>query len=251
MTTVLTDRDVFVAAARRRGFRRVVRSVTEGGVIVGAGFWAVFTLVAVVVPLIVDAAGNEMGNGVLVGAEYSARWFAFTLGIILVSTIMTNHVAAGGTRRSLFTGSVVAALLTGAVYGVLNVVAFLVERAVFTGLGWTWTAPVDVVPGDLLWWTGVALSELLVVSVYVMVGVAVAVGYQNHGAWTGTLLLLPGLVLLAAVELAAGTGSADDLLSPLRVGPGVLWAGVGVAVLAVAAGWMHLHLSRLRLRPTR
>jgi hypothetical protein len=251
MTTSLDERAAFEAEMRRRGFRRVVDCVTGGGVIFGAGFWAVFTLLAVIVPVIVDHYGNEMGGGVLIGAEYSARWFAFTLGIILVSMIMTNHVAAGGTRRSLFTGSVVAAVLTGAVYGVLNVAAFLVERAVFTGFGWTWHAPGDVLPDGIGWWAGVALSELLVVTVYVMVGIAVAVGYQNHGVWTGTLLIVPALVLLAAVEVAAGTGTADDLLGHLRTGSGPLWYALGLVVVAAAAGWMHVHLSRLRLRPTR
>ncbi|WP_418275810.1 hypothetical protein ACNHYB_13255 [Isoptericola jiangsuensis] len=255
VATTRTERDTFTARAHARAVRRVVRSVAGSSMIVGAAFWVIFTLVAVAVPLIVDRAGNDMRNGVLVGAEYSARWFAFTLAIIMVATITTNHVAAGGTRRALFAGSVVSSVVVAVLYGAANVAALLIERAVFGALGWTWHAPIDVVDPGVGWFVHNGLSEAVVTVGYVLVGVAVATAYQTHGAMRGTVLLVPSLAILFVLELATGTGSGDDVLGRLRPDTGstgdLLWLAGSVVAVLLAALWARYHLSRLRLRPTR
>jgi hypothetical protein len=251
----VAQRDAFAAQVHTNAVRRVVRSVGGPGLVIGAGFWALFMLVAVVVPLIVDAAGNDMTNGVLVGAEYSARWFAFSVAIATTATISMNHVAAGGTRRALYVGSVISALGVSVLYGVLGVVALLGERALFGALGWDWRAPIDVVDPSASWFLHAGLADLVVAATYAMVGTAIATAYQTYGVTQGTVLLVPSLVLLLGVDLAAGTGSGDDLFGGLRpetsFGGDMAWLLVAVAVLLVAMVWMRYQLSRLRLRPTR
>jgi hypothetical protein len=251
----LVQRDAFAAQAHGCAVRRVTRAVGGPSLIIGVGFWALFMLVAVVVPLIVDRTGNEMSNGILVGAEYSARWFAFSVAISMIATISTNHVAAGGTRRALFAGSVVAALAAGVLYGVLNVATLLGERALFGALGWTWHAPIDVVDPDASWFLHTGLAELIVIATYAVVGIAIAIAYQTHGPTRGTLLLVPSIVLMIGVDFAAGTGSGDDIFGGLRPETSFLgdlaWLAGAVAVLLVAVAWMKFHLSRLRLRPTK
>jgi hypothetical protein len=232
----LAERDVFAARAHTVAVRRVLRSVAGPS-------------------LIVDRAGNEMTNGVLLGAEYSARWVAFSVAISTIATIAMNHVAAGGTRRALFVGSAASALVAGALYGMLNVVALLGERALFRGLGWDWHASVDVLEPGGRWFVHAGLAELLVIATYAVVGIAIAVAYQTHGALRGTLLLVPSIALLLAVDFAAGTGSGDDIFGGLRPESSFLgdlvWLVGAVAVLLVAIAWMRFHLSRLRLRPTK
>lgn len=74
----VAERATVVRDADRRAFRRAWNYLAGGQVIFAAGFWVVFALVMVVVPLIVHASGGVMGGGVLTGAAYSARWFAFS-----------------------------------------------------------------------------------------------------------------------------------------------------------------------------
>ncbi|MCK0116949.1 hypothetical protein MWU57_07865 [Isoptericola sp. S6320L] len=252
----VVDRTAFAAQAQSRAVRRVQRSVTSAVVIIGAGFWVVYAVVAVVVPLIVRNAGNQMDAGVLSAADYIARWVAFGTTVAMFATILRPHLAAGGTRGALRTGAVRAAAITGLVYGLLKSLALLGERAYFGALGWPWQrldgGPRELT--DLGDFALTALAEAVVTAVYLLVGCAVVAGYQTHGVWRGTALLLPGIALLALVELATLSGSTADLLGHLVTVDGAAAAGrllAGLAVVALAAAWLHLRLRNLRLRPTR
>lgn len=251
----LAERDAFAAQAHARAFRRVVRSVSGPSLLIGTMFWIGFLVIAVAVALIVRNLGNTMSGGVLIGAEYSAQWFAFTMGIVTVSTITMNHLAAGGTRRSLFQGASVSAPLVGILYAVLYVPALLAEKTLFESFGWSWEGPGRPADPGAEWFLHAALSELVLVTGYVLVGIAVATAYQTHGVTRGTVLLVPSVALLFALDFAAGSGSGDDIFGGLRpetsIGGDLLWLLVAVAVLGVAAAWMRYHLSRLRLRPTK
>lgn len=252
--TTTTSRAEFVAHVQTRATRRATRSMAVPSLAVGAGFWTLFTAAAVVVPLVVDRFDGHMDVGVLVAAEYSARWFAFSLGLITFSTIGTTHLAAGGTRRALRDAAVITAVVTAPAYGVLQALAMLAERSVFDVVGWSWPRP----EGGLVTGSGgilaTASGEVLVVAVYVLVGCAVVVGYAADGVWRGTVLLVPALVLLGLAELATRSGWAVDVLGGVLPpqGPGTVAAGMAVAAVAVvlSAAWLHLRLRNLRLRPT-
>ncbi|WP_402468502.1 hypothetical protein [Isoptericola aurantiacus] len=249
------ERRVLAARTDARAVRRVQRSVASGTVLIGAGAWVVFLAVAVAVPLIVHNAGNSMDTGVLFITEYIARWIAFGTAVAVFATIVPTHLAAGGTRRALRAGALRAAAIAGIVFGLLKALAFLGERGVFAALGWTWRWPDGVLGADGGGLTLTAVSEGLVVAVYVLFGCAVVAGYQSHGIWRGTLLLLPGLALCALVELVTRSGSAEDVLGRFLDLDGVTAVVVGIvgglAAVALAAAWLHLHLRTLRLRPTR
>jgi hypothetical protein len=246
-------RDAVVRDADRRAFRRAWDYLAGGQAAFAAAFWAVFALVMVVVPLLVRANGGEMGAGVLHGAGYSARWFAFALGIATSSSLITIHLAAGGTRRSFFRATVGAAAVVGLVYGVLYGVATLGESALFDAFGWEWVRPAGLPVTGAAATVADAAAEGLACAVYALVGTAIAMGYQSRGAWLGTALIVPGLAVLALEGIATRTGSAGDAVGervPLDGSAGVLVGLLGALVACLlAAGWLRLHLLRVQLRP--
>lgn len=257
MSTVTADeRAAFVARAQAAAVRRVTRTAAAVSLVVGSWFWGIFALVTVAVPLIVHAAGGVMGGGVTTGAEYSSRWFAFSMGVVVTATVVVTHLAAGGTRRALWVGQLRAALVVGVAYGLAFVAVLLLERVVFGGLGWTWELAGAGLAPDGAGWIGVTFaSEALVAATYLLGGVAVAAGYQTHGLWRGTFLVLPALVLLFLADVASRTGAGGDVLEAVLGvlgGPSPalgLLAGAAVLALAVAAAYQQVRT--LRLRPTR
>ncbi|MCA5894365.1 hypothetical protein LEP48_13560 [Isoptericola sp. NEAU-Y5] len=253
VTVTRDQRDAFAAQVHSCAVRKVFRTVTEGCVVLGLGFWAVFGLVMVVVPLVVHRSGGVMGGGVSYGAEYSARWFAFSLGMILFLLVLATHLAAGGTRRALFTGVLGASLVTGLLYGVLHALFLLAERGLFGALGWEWTSPdATAVTG-----TGFLVTvgtQGIVAAAYMLVAVAVATGYQAYGVWRGTVLVVPGLAMLGLVEAVVGSGGVADAVTanaPDLVIPTSLRLVGGLVLLALAALWLRWQLLGLRLRPAR
>ncbi|GAA4730973.1 hypothetical protein GCM10023216_23610 [Isoptericola chiayiensis] len=250
---LLDERVAFVRQVRRAATARATRAIAEPLVVVGLGFWVVVGLAGVVVPQIVDRAGNQMDTGVLGTGGYSARWFAFALGLIMVATIAPNHVAAGGTRRSLFRGSLLAAAVGGVFNGLAYAVAKLAERSYFDALGWTWEAPEFLVFGGRSGFTLTVVAAGLAIAAYVLVGIAVAIGYLHHGPWRGTLLLVPNAAVLALAEVATRTERFLEPLGPELTGATAVAATLVAtsAVVVIAAGWLRLNLRTLPIRPSR
>ncbi|MEG3614679.1 hypothetical protein [Isoptericola haloaureus] len=253
-TAALVDRGALVRRVESAATRRAARSLGVPNVVVGSGFWVVLAVVAVTVPLIVDRAGHQMDVGILATGGYSARWFAFALGLIMCATITATHVAAGGTRRALFRGALLATAGGGVFYGLAYTLAQLGERRLFDELGWPWQAPDFLIfggqAGDLLL---TLVGATLTIAVYILVGVAVAVGYLHHGAWRGTLLLVPNAALLAVAEVAGRVASwTDDVGLGLGRASAVVVTLLALAVaVALAAGWLRAMLFRLPIRPSR
>lgn len=256
-TAVVTraQRDAFVVSAHRRAVRKATRTLAGGSLLIGAMYWGIFLVITVALPLIVDAAGGEISGGAMVGAEYSARWFAFSLGVVLFAMLLVSHLAAGGTRRALWTGSVRAVLVVGLAYGVTNSVALLVERGIFGALGWEKERLGSALTPQDDWFVVSAAAESLAVAAYMLVAIAIAAGYYSHGVWRGTLLIVPGLVLLALADVTTRTGALDDALTALLEPVLPTSAAVGLpaclVVVAVSAGWLWWQLRTLTLRPTR
>ncbi|GAA1994153.1 hypothetical protein GCM10009718_34950 [Isoptericola halotolerans] len=250
----MTDRKVLAAQVQRRAVRRVTRSIATSVITIGAGFWLVYAVVAVVVPLLVRRAGNEMEHGVLATSDYIARWVAFGTAIAMLATILATHLAAGGTRRALRDGAIRAAVIAGVVYAAIGALATVGERGLFGALGWTWQRADALTTGDGAFAVEL-VADTFATAVYVLVGCAVVAGYQSHGGWRGTLLVVPGLVPLALVDLVTAGGSGHDVLGNLVQIPASSAVAIGLvggaAAVVLAAGWLHLHLHSLRLRPTR
>ncbi|MFC8597248.1 hypothetical protein [Isoptericola sp. NPDC057191] len=249
------ERDVFVARMHARAVRRVARSVGRASLVVGSIFWGIFLVVTVAVPLVVHQAGGVMGGGVLTGAEYAAPWFALSLGMIALGSLVVPHLAAGGTRRSLAVGGLGAALVAGLAYGVAYGLLLLVERGLFGALGWTWDQLGSGLDAGGAWLVVTVVASAISVAVYTLVGMAAQAAYRTHGVWRGTALLLPGLVLLVLVDHATRSGAFADAFGGLGLGGDHAPAALGLlqafVVLALAAGWLWWQVRTLRLRPTR
>lgn len=249
------DRDAFVARVQARATRRVARSVGQATLVIGGIFWAIFLVTTVGVPLVVHQAGGVMGGGVMTGAEYAAPWFALSLGMIALASLVVPHLAAGGTRRSLAVGGLAAALVAGVAYGVAYALMLLVERGLFGALGWEWEQLGSGLDAGGAWLVVTGAGEAISVVVYMLVGMAAQAAYRTHGMWRGTLLLLPSLALLFLVDHATRNGAFADALGGLGLGgdhaPAALGLLQAVVVLALAVGWTWWQVRSLRLRPTR
>ena len=255
MTVARAERDAFVAQAHGRAVRRVLRTLAVGHLFMGAIYWGIFLVITIALPLVVRAAGGEISGGAMTGAEFSARWFAFSLGVVLLTMLLVAHLAAGGTRRTLWVGSVGAALVAGVAYGVLNAVGLLVERGIFRSLGWQWDRLGSALVPQDDWFVVSAAAEALAVAVYVLVGAAIAAGYYSRGILRGTLLIVPGVVILALVDTVTRTGALDEaataLFSDAVPSSAAVGLPAGLLVVAGSAAWLWSHLRAVTLRPAR
>ncbi|MFE6971354.1 hypothetical protein [Isoptericola sp. NPDC057653] len=252
-TVTRAERDAFVARAQSRGTRRVARSVGSASLLLGSGFWGLFLVVSVAVPLVVRQAGGVMGGGVMTGAEYAASWFALSLGMIALSGLTVPHLAAGGTRRSMYGGALAAALVAGVAFGLAYAVLLLVERGLFGALGWSWDQLGSGLDGGGAWVVVTGVAEAIGVVVYMLVGMAAQAAYRTHGVWTGTALLVPGFVLVVLVDHATRLGTFSDAFGTLGLGgdqaPVALGLVQALVVLALAVGWFWWQVRAVRLRP--
>jgi hypothetical protein len=170
-------------------------------------------------------------------------------------------VAAGGSRLSLAGGVTRCALVLGAGYGVVTVLALLGERLLSTSLGMTWRR-LGALPFDSpLTVLGTVAAEGLVVATYILVGACIGVGFVHARAWGG-LLIVPLALPAVMVDLATRTGvvgttanvellpDIDHAEVPPADGIATLLLGVGGSVLAVALAAVVLH-ALLRTAPVR
>ncbi|WP_369370057.1 hypothetical protein AB1046_14720 [Promicromonospora sp. Populi] len=246
-----------------RGVAAVDRRLRRAGVVVGVWFWAVYAVYAVAITVGNAATGNDLEISAFDATIGSSRWPVIWLGVAASVAILALHVAAGGSRRSLFEGTLRGSLVVGAGFGVVTTLALLGERELSTALGMTWrrlgALPFDS-PVAVL---GTAVAESLVITTYILVGACVAAGYLRTRAW-GTLLMIPLLLPAALVDVATRTGVLGALANvelrpdidhaevPPSEGLMTTLLGVGGAALAVllAAVVLHALLRNAPVRPT-
>ncbi|GAA1729615.1 hypothetical protein GCM10009809_26510 [Isoptericola hypogeus] len=251
------EREAFAARVHARAVRKVTRYVAAVGLFMGAFYWGIFLVVTVALPVIANMAGGVLEGGAMVGAEYSARWFAFSVGIAALAMAVTTHLAAGGTRRALWLGSLRGSLAVAVPFGAALVVGLVVEGALFEAFGWTHDLP----RGSGLtsgggWLLVSGLAEALVVATYLVAAMALGAAYYSHGALVGTLWIPFALVLLLLTDGALRTGAGDDALTALlgeerMPGTPVVGFLAGLLLLAVATGWFWSQLRSITLRPAR
>jgi hypothetical protein len=255
------SRTELARAGHLRGVAGVRRRLRGAGLTVGFWFWGVYVLYAVGITLGNAAAGNDLEISALDATLGATRWPMIMLGVVASSAILTLHVAAGGSRRSLFEGVVRGSVVVGAGYGVVTTLALLGERLLSTSLGMTWrrlgALPFDS-PVAVL---GTTVAEALVLTTYILVGACIGVGFTHAGAW-GTLLIVPLALPAVLADLATRTGVVGTIANvelrpdldhaevPPSEGLATLLLGVGGTALAVVIAAVVLR-ALLRNAPVR
>jgi hypothetical protein len=241
-----TRADRYAVRAARRGFQRRL-------LVAGAWFWGIWAVLVTFVPFAIDRWGGEM-----VGLTYElsgapGRWVALAVGAIVAGSRLRLHVAAGGTRRSMIDGGVLAAATVGPLFGVLTVLLTLGEERFYDGLGIVWQGgatpfPLDSAAGVVL----AVVAETLVTVTYLLVGIASVGAFRTRLMMLGPILVAGLLVPCAVVDLATRTGIFGI---PLRGGyDDVVLAALGTVVgglvaVMLAAVLAYQVFPRSQIRP--
>ncbi|MFI6425636.1 hypothetical protein [Promicromonospora sp. NPDC050880] len=258
--TVMSRTDL-ARAGHRRAVTAVDRWVRRSGVVVACWFWVIYALYAVGITVGNAVTGGDLEISALDATLGAQRWAVLWLGVVGTTALLAVHVAAGGSRRSLAGGVLRGALVLGAGYGVVTVLALLGERLLSTSLGMTWRR-LGALPFDSpLAVLGTVLAEGLVVATYLLVGACIGVGFVHARAW-GALLIVPLALPAVLVDLATRTGVVGTIANvelrpdidhaevPPAEGLVTLLTGVGGAALAAAIAAVVLY-ALLRTAPVR
>ena len=233
----------------------------RAGITVGIWFWVIYVLYAVGITVGNALSGNDLEISALDATIGAARWPMIWLGVVASVGILALHVAAGGSRRSLFGGVLRGSLVVGAGFGVVTTLALLGERVLSTALGMTWrrlgALPFDS-PATVL---GTAVPRRLVITTYLLFGASIGAGFAHFRAW-GALLIVPLAVPVVLVDLATRTGvvgssanlelrpDIDHAEVPPSEGLMTMLLGIGGATLAVILATLLLY-ALLRTIPVR
>jgi hypothetical protein len=242
-------RDALVAAHHRRSVRQVADYVVGATWYIGVWFWVIALVIGVVV-LEVQRRTEGVDVSALNGPAGSAKFFLFVMGIVLPLALVSVHVAAGGTRRSLTHGLVVGAVGVGVSFGLAVALLAWAEWWIFRSAGW------DAVWEDQLYEDGSQVGLVLLVQsvfclVYFLAGMTIAMGYYRAGTWWGTALLPLPLVPVALVELVLQSGAFGGAFArALGLDGATAWVAVGGALVAIAlaVGLLRLFVRDVPMR---
>lgn len=235
--------------ARQRSTRAAEKVFLGGMLTTSAWFWATIVVTSIVIVLIQDRFGGMEGSAL----QYtigSARWFMFTMGLILVIATLPLHLAAGGTRRAFVDGLTRTSVLVGLLTGLTSALLLLAERLAWGAVGWEWHFSQGLAPeGDF---AVTVASETLVIATYILAGAMLPAGYQRFGAWGGSFWILALLALVIFVDWCVHTGYVFGWATLMGAGPGrtLLGLGGGVLAVAVAAFGTNRFYRDMPLRPT-
>ena len=197
--------------------------------------WGMAIVVVTLAIVVINTVG-EVENSVLAFARQGAIWFPFSVFIAITAGYLPVHIAAGLTRRSLALGSILAAVGTGVVYGLVYNGLLLVERAVFGAMGWPWRVVEGMSPETAEPLEIVASTTLTFVVAYLS-GLLVGITYQRVGGWWGTLALplTAGPILVASVLFAYDSGPLETSEWFGRDHAGLIAAGACLLIAAALA----------------
>jgi hypothetical protein len=239
---------------RRTPVARTTRHLLAMLLFLAAWFWGLAIVVVSLVLVMIDRFG-EVENSVLQFVRQGGIWFPFSLAVIIATTYLPIHVAAGMTRRAFATAALLAAAVTVAVYAGAMTLLLQAERAVFSAAGWPHTMSdvgFSATSGDV----GRILGDyLLTFGCGVVSGLLVGIVYYRAGGWWGTLALplTVGPLLLVTGLLYGDAGPFDLTWLGERFDAGdadVLVRGaVCVLVLVVQATAFHRLTRSVALRP--
>lgn len=234
--------------ARQRSTRAAEKSLMGGLLVTSGWFWGTISIVSIVIAVIQGRFGGLEGS-TLQYTLGSARWYMFTMGMILALAVLPLHIAAGGTRRSFVTALIRTSVLGGVLTGLLTAVLVPVEGLVWGAVGWDWQFPQGLVPEGSFVVT--VVGEALVIATYVLAGAMLPAGYQRLGAWGGSLWLVALLALVVFVDWCMHTGYIFGWETLADPGPSRTLLGLvgGVLAVAVAALGVDRFYRDMPLRP--
>ncbi len=235
----MTIVDELDTARSRRGatpFARVTRTLTRQLAVQLAWYFGIM-LVLALGTIAVMLAIDEPTVSVVQFGRQSAVWFPFAIAVIVGSTSLPVHIAAGVTRGTFVRGALAAAVILGVVYAVVFAAALALEGALYDAAGWqhriTDNAWFSSDAGDLV---AVLVGQLLSVLVAQCSGYLVGVVYQRVGGWWGTLLLpVTAGPVLGVVALLSEWIDDDALDAVVRLPLAVLVAALLAAAFSAVA----------------
>ncbi|GAB4086584.1 hypothetical protein GCM10028784_32140 [Myceligenerans cantabricum] len=235
MSAVAQALDDRRAAAQRSAVRAVDRQIGTVLLAVGAWYWPIIALAALAVAVI-QVRLDALDGSTLQYTVGSARWFAFSLGVIIPMAMIRPHVAAGGTRRALFRGVARGAAASGIGFGLVIAVLYAVEQGVWQLLGLDWYRNLGLEESTaVVGFVVNTVGEGLVAFTYFLLGAAVGAGFLRFGPWLGLVVCLGLLIPAVVADVALYAGPATALAQQLFGLDGPLPALVGLAVVAAAA----------------
>lgn len=234
--------------------RRTVRA-TAGWMLnlhlhLAAWFWGIAAVV-LTTAIVIISRFDAPEHSVVAFSRQAALWFPFSMFIAVTAAYLPVHVAAGLTRRALSLGTLVAAVVMGAVYAVVFDGLLLTERTVFDALGWRWEVLGDLVPyaADS---NAFLVASGLTFGVAYISGLLVFMTYQRVGGWWGTLALplTAGPVFVVSALFSQDTGPFSTA-EWLGGGQPLLVATAATVLIAAAMAFAFDRLTRGAAVPTR
>lgn len=244
----VTDLEERGRQARQTATRAIEKAFARAMLVSGTGYWVTIIATAVVMGTIQVRTG-ELEGGALQYTLGAARWFAFTLGMILTAAMLPLHLAGGGTRGTFAAGLTKIAILTGIPYGLMTAVLVAAEGQVWRALGLEWSTIPGLEPGSFV---VTAASEALVVATYTLVGALLPVGFMRYGAWGGSFMIAALLAVAFFADWSVHTGYIYGWSPLADPGTGRTLLGLGgglLAVLVAAVGVDRLYRG-VPLRPS-
>ncbi|MBW9208784.1 hypothetical protein KV102_00950 [Mumia sp. zg.B53] len=214
---------------------------------IGAYFWIAVATITVAVAYVIDRWGDlesSTGDGFL----GSAPAFLGVMGLIMPPSILTLHVVGGATRRSLFRGTIVAAVGLGITFALLGAIGMLVESLVLDALDLptvTLDAHLYDSSGDFF---GIWLSWSLSGLSYFLGGAAIAFGYYRWGALLGTVQTIGVVLLVLGADMLMGGGPSPQVLGGVESLSAVLLVSLSLLASAVVALILYLTLRDIPLK---
>jgi hypothetical protein len=229
---VATELDERGRLVRHRSMRGAENVFMGGMLQISTWFWGSIVLASIVIAVL-QSRFSDLDGSTLQYTIGSARWFMFTMGLILAGATLPMHIAAGGTRRAFVDGLIRAALFVGLVTGLVTAALLLVERLAWGAVGWDWQFAQGLVPEGNFGVT--AAGEALVIATYILAGAMLPAGYVRFGAWGGSFWILALLALVVFVDWCVHTGYVFGWDTLADAGPERTLLGLGGGVVAVAA----------------
>ncbi|WP_448631070.1 hypothetical protein [Cellulomonas soli] len=191
---------------------RTARRLLAAHLAVGRWFWAILLTVVIVLGFVLPRYGDVDGS-ILANTRQAGIWFPFSMHIVLATSYLAPHLAAGMTRRTYVRGAIASAVTVGALYALIMTVGLVVERWWYRANGWDWSLTVLGVETDQAQVGPIFVDHALTFVMATLCGLLVGAVYQARGGWWGTLLLplTVGPILLTGLLLAGDLvpGAAD------------------------------------------
>lgn len=247
------------AVRRRSPVDRTVRHLLAMLLYLALWFWAI-AVVGIAVALVLADRFGDVGTSVVQFVRQGGIWFPFSLTVIIATTHLPIHVAAGMTRRSFATAALVASGVTATVYAAVLSLLLQAEHVLYERMGWVHglsdiglSATLSGSAADL---GRVFVDYLLMFTTGMVSGLLVGIVYYRAGGWWGTLALplTIGPLFLVTALLATDAGPFDLGWVVERVGLGsgggvLVRVALCVLVVAAQAAVFHRLARGAALRP--